>query len=53
MFLDAAGNVAYSTKVLEHCIRLRSAVQDPDGNLYITTDAGNSGGEIWKVVPGS
>ena len=53
MFLDAAGNVAYSTKVLERGIRLRSAVQDPDGNLYITTDAGNSGGEIWKVVPGS
>jgi len=32
MFLDAAGNAAYSTKVLEHGIQLRSAVQDPDGN---------------------
>lgn len=31
--------------------RLRSAVQGPDGNLYISTD--NSGGidQIWRVVP--
>lgn len=32
-------------------IRLRSAVEGPDGNLYITTDGGSPNGEIWKVVP--
>jgi len=30
--------------------RLRSAVQGPDGNLYIATDVG-PGGEIWKITP--
>jgi glucose/arabinose dehydrogenase len=31
--------------------RLRSAVQGPDGNLYITTDVGGGGGAIWRVTP--
>ena len=26
-------------------------VQGPDGNLYITTDATGTNGQIWKVVP--
>ena len=28
-------------------VRLRSAVQAPDGHLYVSTD----GGEVWQVVP--
>lgn len=31
--------------------RLRSAVQGPDGNLYLATDVISPGGAIWKVVP--
>jgi glucose/arabinose dehydrogenase len=31
--------------------RLRTAVQGPDGNLYLTTDIGGSGGSILRVVP--
>lgn len=30
--------------------RLRSAVQGPDGNLYISTDNG-SGDQIWRITP--
>jgi glucose/arabinose dehydrogenase len=51
MFLDGSGNVAFSTKVLEHGARLRSVVQGPDGNLYIATDVGSGSGAIWRVVP--
>jgi glucose/arabinose dehydrogenase len=32
--------------------RLRTAVQGPDGNLYLTTDIGGGGGSILRVVPG-
>jgi glucose/arabinose dehydrogenase len=31
--------------------RLRSAVQGPDGNLYISTDNGSMNDQILKVVP--
>lgn len=31
--------------------RLRSAVQGPDGNLYVVTDAASPNGRILKVVP--
>lgn len=51
MFLDGNGDVSSATPILELGTRLRSAVQGPDGNLYISTDAGGGGGEIWKVVP--
>jgi aldose sugar dehydrogenase len=51
MFLDGAGNVSFSTQFLALGTRLRSAVQGPDGNLYISTDVGGGGGAIWKVVP--
>jgi glucose/arabinose dehydrogenase len=51
MFLDGNGNVSFATRILEHGIRLRSAVQGPDGNLYITTDAGGGSDAIWRVVP--
>jgi aldose sugar dehydrogenase len=51
MFLDGNGDVAFATQILENGSRLRSAVQGPDGNLYITTDTGGGGDAIWKVVP--
>jgi aldose sugar dehydrogenase len=51
MFLDGNGNVSFATRILENGVRLRSAVQGPDGNLYITTDVGGGNGAIWKVVP--
>jgi glucose/arabinose dehydrogenase len=31
--------------------RLRSPVQGPDGNLYLTTDIGGGGGSILRVIP--
>ena len=50
MKLNLAGTalVQAPTVVLKNGVRLRSAVQGPDGNLYITTDAD----AIWRVVPG-
>ena len=51
MFLDGNGDVSFATPILENGIRLRSVVQGPDGNLYITTDAGGGSDSIWKVVP--
>jgi glucose/arabinose dehydrogenase len=51
MFFDGNGNVSFATKILENGIRLRSAVEGPDGNLYITTDAGGGNDAIWKVTP--
>jgi aldose sugar dehydrogenase len=51
MFLDGGGNVTSTTPFLALGTRLRSAVQGPDGNLYITTDVGGGGDAIWQVVP--
>jgi glucose/arabinose dehydrogenase len=51
MFLDGDGNVSFATPVLANGVRLRSAVQGPDGNLYISTDVGGGNGAIWLVVP--
>jgi glucose/arabinose dehydrogenase len=39
------------TTVLNVSVRLRAAVQGPDGNLYVITDGLNGAGAIWKVVP--
>ena len=52
MFLDGAGltvTTQYTVPQLDLGVRLRSAVQGPDGNLYITTDDG--AGAVWKVRP--
>ena len=52
MFLDSPGTTMTSTVVpaqLDLGVRLRSAVQGPDGNLYLTTDS--STGAVWKVTP--
>jgi glucose/arabinose dehydrogenase len=52
MFLDGPGTTVGSTVVpaqLDLGVRLRSAVQGPDGNLYLTTD--ETAGAVWKVTP--
>jgi glucose/arabinose dehydrogenase len=49
--VDGSGAVTGFTDVLQNGVRLRSTVQGPDGNLYITTDVGGTGGAIWKVTP--
>ncbi len=51
MFLDGNGNVSFATQILANNTRLRSAVEGPDGNLYISTDVGGGSGAIWKVTP--
>ena len=51
MFLDGNGDVSFATPILSNGVRLRSAVQGPDGNLYIATDVGGGNGAIWKVTP--
>jgi glucose/arabinose dehydrogenase len=33
-------------------IRLRAAVQGPDGALYVVTDGNDGDGAIWRVTPG-
>lgn len=50
-FLNAQGGISGETTVLPNSPRLRSAVLGPDGNLYITTDVGGGGGQIWQVIP--
>jgi glucose/arabinose dehydrogenase len=51
MFLDGSGDVSFATPILALGVRLRSAVQGPDGNLYLSTDVGGANGAIWKVTP--
>ena len=50
-FIGAEGEVARDFRVLEDRGRLRSARQGPDGHLYVTTDAGGTGGQVLKVSP--
>ncbi|HUF84118.1 MAG TPA: PQQ-dependent sugar dehydrogenase, partial [Acidimicrobiia bacterium] len=50
-FLNAQGGIGGETIALPNAPRLRSATLGPDGNLYITTDVGGGGGQIWQVVP--
>jgi glucose/arabinose dehydrogenase len=51
VFLDQGGSLDFAAPaVIPMGVRLRSAVQGPDGNLYLSTDVGG-GGAIWKVVP--
>jgi glucose/arabinose dehydrogenase len=51
--LNAAGTGLNRPPVtaLARGVRLRSAVQGPDGNLYVVTDGNNGAGAVWKVVP--
>jgi glucose/arabinose dehydrogenase len=52
MVLNGLGGIDGFVTALAGGPRLRSAVQGPDGNLYIATDVGGGGGAIWQVVPG-
>jgi glucose/arabinose dehydrogenase len=51
MYPDGTGKVVADFPALQLGVRLRTAVQGPDGNLYITTDVGGGGGEIWRITP--
>jgi glucose/arabinose dehydrogenase len=52
VFVERGGNLDFGTPtIVPTGVRLRSAVQGPDGNLYVATDVGGGGGAIWKVVP--
>jgi glucose/arabinose dehydrogenase len=54
MSLDAPGTAVTAfarPPQLDVGVRLRSAVQGPDGNLYLTTDVAGPGGAVWKVTP--
>jgi glucose/arabinose dehydrogenase len=51
-FPQSDGAITGTLVRLQDGVRLRSAVQGPDGNLYVSTDARAGGDQIWKVVPG-
>jgi aldose sugar dehydrogenase len=53
MHLNPAGTALTEPAVtaLARGVRLRSAVEGPDGDLYVVTDGTGSDGAIWKVVP--
>jgi glucose/arabinose dehydrogenase len=53
MHLNSAGTALTSAPVvaLARGARLRSAVEGPDGNLYVVTDGADGAGAIWEVVP--
>jgi aldose sugar dehydrogenase len=53
MKLNPAGTALTEapTTVLNRAVRLRVAVQGPDGDLYVVTDGVSGAGTIWKVVP--
>jgi glucose/arabinose dehydrogenase len=57
MYLDGPGNITGTTAILQNGVRLRSAVQGPDGALYLSTDQRNGStavdgqDQIWRVVP--
>lgn len=49
---DAAGSVSSETTLFaDRATRLRVAVQGPDEALYVLTDVGNGGGEVWRITP--
>jgi glucose/arabinose dehydrogenase len=53
MHLDAGGTALTASPVtaLARDVRLRSAVQGPDGALYVVTDGGSATGAIWRITP--
>ncbi len=49
---DAAGALKAATPLYASLgVRLRTPVQGPDGSLYVTTDVGNGGGQVWRITP--
>jgi aldose sugar dehydrogenase len=53
MHLNGGGTALTASPVtaLARGVRLRSAVQGPDGALYVVTDGANGTGAIWRVTP--
>ena len=51
MFFDASDRLTGQTSTLTGYGRLRSPVQGPDGNLYVTTSNGKGSDVIVKVTP--
>ena len=52
LFVDGSGTVVVGqTWAVRSGLRLRTAVQGPDGNLYVGTDAVSGGDSIWRLVP--
>ena len=53
MHLDGRGpgSPASPVTALNRGVRLRSAVQGPDGDLYVVTDGNSGTGAIWRVTP--
>jgi glucose/arabinose dehydrogenase len=51
MLLNGDGSVRGAVKELELSQRLRSVVEGPNGNLYVSTDMGQPKDAIWQVVP--
>ena len=50
-FLDEPGNVVGQQSSVTTFGRLRTPVQGPDGNLYVTTSVGGGNDRILRVVP--
>jgi glucose/arabinose dehydrogenase len=50
-FVGSQGEVTDDFEMIGDQGRLRSPRQGPDGLLYITTDAGSSGGAVLQVSP--
>jgi glucose/arabinose dehydrogenase len=48
---DGASLTTAPVNALALGVRLRSAVQGPDGNLYVTTDGDGGSGVIWRIIP--
>jgi glucose/arabinose dehydrogenase len=53
MHLNDAGTALTASPVtaLARGVRLRAAVQGPDGALYVVTDGTDGSGAIWRVTP--
>lgn len=53
MHLNTAGTALDGSAVtaLARGVRLRSAVEGPDGALYVVTDGTSGAGAIWRVTP--
>lgn len=51
VFAHGGGGVHDVVYRLQEGYRLRSAVQGPDGSLYVTTDDSGLRGQIWRITP--
>ncbi|MBC8090088.1 MAG: PQQ-dependent sugar dehydrogenase [Phycisphaerae bacterium] len=52
LILNTNGSVKNATTMYaDLSTRLRVPVMGPDGALYVATDVGGSGGQIWRIAP--